>query len=131
MKMAQLVMQCGYNKTVGICVDVHVHNICNKLGWVDSKNPERTRVALESWLPQKYWKEINYLLVGLGQMLQQDKQSLIQCCLSSTRPVAALKLVDTLGLDFRKFKNQEETTRTLAGKDIPRDLEQFLKKEGV
>jgi endonuclease III len=48
-------------------VDTHVHRIANLLKWVDAATPEKTRVALESWLPTEYWGPINPLLVGFGQ----------------------------------------------------------------
>jgi endonuclease-3 len=51
----------------GICVDVHVHRICNRAGWIRTKNPEETEMALRAQLPRKYWKGINALLVLYGQ----------------------------------------------------------------
>ncbi|KAJ2958338.1 hypothetical protein NQZ79_g6044 [Umbelopsis isabellina] len=56
-------------ENAGIGVDVHVHRISNRLGWVKTaaKTPEDTRKDLEAWLPKENWKEINYLLVGFGQ----------------------------------------------------------------
>ncbi|MDR1100081.1 MAG: endonuclease III [Treponema sp.] len=53
----------------GICVDVHVHRISNRTGWVSSKTPEETEMALREKLPKKYWKGINALLVLYGQNL--------------------------------------------------------------
>jgi endonuclease-3 len=53
----------------GICVDVHVHRICGRAGWIAAKNPEETEMALRRDLPQKYWKGINALLVLYGQHL--------------------------------------------------------------
>lgn len=49
-------------------MDTHVHRICNLLGWVKTNAPEKTRVSLESWLPREYWREINHMLVGHGQL---------------------------------------------------------------
>ncbi len=66
-KMACLAMQNAWGESVGIGVDVHVHRICNRLGWVHTKDPEGTRAALEDWLPRDLWSEINPLLVGFGQ----------------------------------------------------------------
>jgi endonuclease-3 len=59
----------GWGKVEGIGVDVHVHRITNLWGWQSppTKTPEETRHALQSWLPHDRWKEINWLLVGLGQ----------------------------------------------------------------
>ncbi len=53
----------------GICVDIHVHRITNRCGWVSTKNPEETEMTLRKILPQKYWKSINALLVLYGQNL--------------------------------------------------------------
>ncbi|ONK57840.1 uncharacterized protein A4U43_C09F4730 [Asparagus officinalis] len=73
-KMAYLVMNVGWNDVQGICVDTHVHRICNRLGWVSrpgtrekTLTPEQTRVSLETWLPKDEWDPINPLLVGFGQ----------------------------------------------------------------
>ncbi|KAL3876881.1 hypothetical protein ACJMK2_034663 [Sinanodonta woodiana] len=68
-KMAHLVMKCAWNQVTGIGVDTHVHRISNRLGWTQkpTNQPEKTRVALEAWLPREYWKDINHLLVGFGQ----------------------------------------------------------------
>lgn len=66
-KMAYLCMSAAWGKHEGIGVDVHVHRITNLWGWHNTKNPEETRMALQSWLPKDKWHEINKLLVGLGQ----------------------------------------------------------------
>ncbi|OKL63356.1 Endonuclease -like protein [Talaromyces atroroseus] len=66
-KMAYLCMSAAWGKHDGIGVDVHVHRITNMWGWHSTKNPEETRIALQSWLPKDKWHEINKLLVGLGQ----------------------------------------------------------------
>lgn len=66
-KMAHLCMNIAWKKQSGIGVDTHVHRISNRLGWVKTKNPEETRKALQGWLPQSKWTEINWLLVGFGQ----------------------------------------------------------------
>jgi endonuclease-3 len=53
----------------GICVDIHVHRISNRTGWLKSKTPEETEMILREILPKKYWKGINALLVLYGQNL--------------------------------------------------------------
>lgn len=65
-KTANLVLSEGFHKPA-ICVDVHVHRISNRLGYVKTKNPEETEFALRKKLPQKYWIDINSLLVTHGQ----------------------------------------------------------------
>lgn len=68
-KMAKLVMMIGWKQVVGISADTHVHRIANRLGWVQSKNPLETEKQLEEWMPREYWKDVNLLLVGLGQQV--------------------------------------------------------------
>lgn len=65
-KTANLVLSEGFHKPA-ICVDVHVHRISNRLGYVKTKNPEETEFALRKKLPEKYWIDINSLLVTHGQ----------------------------------------------------------------
>ena len=65
-KTANLVLARGFNKPA-ICVDVHVHRIFNRLGYVKTKNPEETEFALRDKLPLKYWIDINTLIVTHGQ----------------------------------------------------------------
>lgn len=65
-KTANLVMTLGFGKP-GICVDTHVHRICNRLGYVSTKNPDETEKVLRSQLPAEYWIVINDLLVAFGQ----------------------------------------------------------------
>jgi endonuclease III len=50
-----------------ISVDVHVHRITNRWGYVRAKSPEKTMLALEATLPTPYWLEINRLLVPFGK----------------------------------------------------------------
>jgi endonuclease III len=50
-----------------ISVDVHVHRIANRWGYVQTKTPEKTTAALAAKLPQQYWVEINNLLVPFGK----------------------------------------------------------------
>jgi endonuclease-3 len=65
-KTANLVVTMGYGKP-GICVDTHVHRITNRWGYVRTKTPEETEMALRAKLPPEYWIEINDLLVTWGQ----------------------------------------------------------------
>jgi len=65
-KTANLVVTMGYNKP-GICVDTHVHRISNRLGYVRTRSPEETEMALRAKLPRRFWIDYNDLLVGFGQ----------------------------------------------------------------
>lgn len=65
-KTANLVVTQGFNKP-GICVDVHVHRISNRWGYVKTRTPEETEMALRRTLPRRYWIGYNDLLVSFGQ----------------------------------------------------------------
>ena len=65
-KTANLVVTLGFGHP-GICVDIHVHRICNRLGYVATNTPGETEIALRKKLPAEYWIEINDLLVAFGQ----------------------------------------------------------------
>lgn len=65
-KTANLVVTMGFNKP-GICVDTHVHRISNRLGYVRTRHPEETEMALRARLPRRYWIGYNDLLVAFGQ----------------------------------------------------------------
>eukprot|EP01111_Echinosteliopsis_oligospora_P007492 TRINITY_DN2263_c0_g1_i1.p1 TRINITY_DN2263_c0_g1~~TRINITY_DN2263_c0_g1_i1.p1 ORF type:complete len:468 (-),score=166.72 TRINITY_DN2263_c0_g1_i1:114-1517(-) len=67
-KMGHLTMLIAWKQCVGIGVDVHVHRISNRLGWVHTTKPEQTRLELEGWLPREHWLDVNVLLVGFGQV---------------------------------------------------------------
>lgn len=65
-KTANLVLAKGFG-IPAICVDVHVHRIFNRIGYVNTKTPDETEFALREKLPQKYWLDINTLMVTHGQ----------------------------------------------------------------
>lgn len=65
-KTANLTVAVGFDLPA-ICVDVHVHRICNNLGIVKTKTPLETEMKLREILPVKYWKTWNSHLVSFGQ----------------------------------------------------------------
>jgi endonuclease-3 len=67
-KTANIVVTLGFQKP-GIAVDTHVHRISNRLGYVRTKTPEKTELALRRKLPPRYWIIFNDLLVAYGQNL--------------------------------------------------------------
>lgn len=82
-KMTYLTLQKAWGKMDGICVDVHVHRFCQLFHWVNPKKckePNQTRLELESWLPIPLWREINSLLVGLGQIIDRPKKQRVHIC---------------------------------------------------
>ncbi|GME86826.1 unnamed protein product [[Candida] boidinii] len=95
-KMGNLILQCGWNITTGIGVDVHMYRMSTMWGWCGGKSgsgskssgsgksknctPETVRVELESWLPRDMWNEINPVLVGFGQMVCLPRGSRCDLC---------------------------------------------------
>jgi endonuclease-3 len=67
-KTANIVVTLGFRKQ-GIAVDTHVHRISNRLGYVRTKTPDDTEMALRRKLPRRYWIVFNDLLVTYGQNL--------------------------------------------------------------
>jgi endonuclease-3 len=67
-KTANLVLAIGFS-IPAICVDIHVHRICNRWGYVDTTTPEETEQVLRQALPSAFWIPINGLLVTLGQQI--------------------------------------------------------------
>jgi endonuclease-3 len=67
-KTANLVVTEGFRRP-GICVDTHVHRITNLWGYVDTRNPLETEMALRAKLPRSQWTGLNKTLVSFGQKL--------------------------------------------------------------
>ena len=65
-KTANLTMAKGFGEPA-ICVDVHVHRICNRWGYVQTKTPDETELVLRKQLPKDLWLDINTILVTFGQ----------------------------------------------------------------
>jgi len=78
-KTANLTLVLGHNKP-GICVDIHVHRIANRWGYVQTKSPNETEKALRHKLPKRYWMEINNLLVSFGQNICKPQSPFCSKC---------------------------------------------------
>ncbi len=78
-KTANLVMAKGF-QIPAICVDVHVHRISNRLQLVHTKTPDETEMALRKLLPEKYWLDINTILVTFGQNICKPIKPLCNEC---------------------------------------------------
>lgn len=66
-KTANLVMILAFRSRKNICVDIHVHRISNRLGWVRTRTPDDTEQALYEVIPRQWWPLINRYLVTWGQ----------------------------------------------------------------
>jgi endonuclease III len=83
-KTANLTLTLGHNKP-GICVDIHVHRISNRWGYVKTKSPDETEIVLRNKLPQRYWKSYNYLLVTFGQNICKPVSPFCGSCIIADR----------------------------------------------
>jgi endonuclease III len=63
-----------------ISVDIHVHRVTNRWGYVSASTPEKTMVALEKVLPKKHWVDINRLLVPFGKHICTGNQPKCATC---------------------------------------------------
>ncbi len=78
-KTANLVVALGFNKPA-ICVDVHVHRICNRLGVITTRTPYETEMTLRRILPRRYWITWNSYLVSFGQTRCRPRNPLCGGC---------------------------------------------------
>ena len=78
-KVASCVLVYAFNKAA-IPVDVHVHKISNRLGWVKTKTPEQTESALEKLVPKKYWLILNDVFVTHGKTICLSRNPKCNIC---------------------------------------------------
>ena len=83
-KTANLTLAKGF-QIPAICVDVHVHRISNRLGYVSTKTPDETEMELRKKLPKKYWLDINTILVTHGQNICKQGLIIMEKRLQSNR----------------------------------------------
>ena len=79
-KIAALTLGIAFGAPA-IAVDVHVHRIVNRWGYVAARTPERTAEALAATLPRRYWIEINERLVPFGKFVCTRLQPKCSTCL--------------------------------------------------
>lgn len=78
-KTAHCVLSYAFHKPA-IGVDVHVHRISNRLGWVKTDTPEETEEALKKIIPKKLWIKVNMLLVDHGQRICLPRKPKCEAC---------------------------------------------------
>jgi endonuclease III len=79
-KTANLVLIVAHQSASNICVDTHVHRIANRLGWVRTRTPEATELALYEVAPRRWWADINLYLVTWGQNVCRPVYPLCGAC---------------------------------------------------
>ena len=78
-KTASCVLVYAFGKAA-IPVDTHVHRISNRLGWVATKTPEKTEMALRKIIPEQDWIDVNDLLVFHGKNICKPIRPLCSIC---------------------------------------------------
>ena len=78
-KTANLLIVEGYRRPA-VCVDTHVHRIFNRLGYVKTKNPDKTEIELRKHLPENYWIRINEILVAYGRAVCRPVSPFCSSC---------------------------------------------------
>jgi endonuclease III len=86
--------------TAAIPVDTHVHRISNRLGWVQTKTPEKTEIALRKLIPEDHWILINDLLVFHGKKICKPIRPLCSSC--------SIEKYCAKVINFRNNLNKEE-----------------------
>lgn len=79
LKTANLVLALGF-KIPAICVDVHVHRISNRIGFIRTKTPDESEARLSKKVPKAKWLEINDLFVALGQTICKPVSPICSVC---------------------------------------------------
>jgi endonuclease-3 len=96
-KTANLVLILAHRSPDNICVDTHVHRISNRLGWVRTKTPDETELALYRAVPRKWWPVVNLYLVTWGQNVCRPVYPLCpQCVLVDVCPKIGVTKVGKL-----------------------------------
>ena len=78
-KTANLVRARVFDKPA-ICVDTHVHRLCNWLGFAKTNTPAQTEIFLRKHVPQEYWNTINFVFVSLGQTICKSTSPKCDVC---------------------------------------------------
>jgi endonuclease III len=78
-KTANIVLAFAYGQEV-LPIDVHCHRIPNRLGWIETKTPEKTEKELEKILPKIYWADFNAIFVQFGRDICQPLSPKCSVC---------------------------------------------------
>jgi endonuclease III len=107
-KTANLVRTVAF-RLPAICVDTHVHRIMNIWGYVHTKTPLETEMALRATLPARHWLTINSILVAFGQGCCTPVGPHCDCC-----PLD--RLCPKIGVTPRKRAREERSNAKKAGR---------------
>lgn len=68
-KSANVIMLEAFDNPQGIAVDTHCKRIANRLGFSSESEPSKIEKDLCSFIPSKYWKDVNHLLIWHGRSI--------------------------------------------------------------
>jgi endonuclease III len=107
-KTANLVMIVAFKSERNICVDIHVHRITNRLGWVRTRTPEETEQALYRVIDSRWWPLLNLYLVTWGQNICRPVYPRCDACvIAKDCPRIGVTRVRTSLGEERRQKNEE------------------------
>lgn len=78
-KTAKVILHVLYDMPL-IAVDTHVHRVCNRLGLVKTKEPEKTSELLEKIVPNDYKSIAHHSLILFGRYLCKARNPLCAKC---------------------------------------------------
>lgn len=78
-KSANCVLVYAFNK-IAIPVDTHVHRVSNRLGLVDTTNPDDTEYKLSEILDKKFWSDVNSDFIRFGKTICKPINPNCQVC---------------------------------------------------
>jgi endonuclease-3 len=78
-KTANIVLAFSFGKEV-LPIDTHCHRIPNRIGWIKTKNPEQSEIALIEIIPKEYWADFNGIFVLFGKTVCLPVSPLCSTC---------------------------------------------------
>ena len=125
-KIGLLYLKECCQKTKGVAVDTHIHKIANRLKWVNNtKDPNKTSIELEKIVDEKYWDEINGILVGFGQEICKSVKPLCDSSCTLTDNCPYYKDV----ISKKKQKSKKENSKDKKGKSKDKKGKKSAKKK--
>jgi endonuclease III len=108
-KTANLVMIVAFKSEQNICVDIHVHRISNRLGWVRTRTPAETERALYNVVDPRWWPLLNLYLVTWGQnVCRPVYPRCTDCVIAADCPrIGVTRVGRAAKRDERRTKNEE------------------------
>jgi endonuclease III len=107
-KTANLVMIVAFKSERNICVDIHVHRISNRLGWVRTRTPEETEQALYRVIDSRWWPFLNLYLVTWGQNICRPVYPRCDACViaKDCPRIGVTRVRTSLGEERRQKKEE-------------------------